>query len=65
MSAPKEIETGLDFSPKFGSNGLITAIAQDAESNQILMVAYMNPEALAETVKSGNAVYYSHSRKKL
>ncbi len=65
MSAPKEIETGLAFSPKFGSDGLITAIAQDSESNQILMVAYMNAEALTETVKSGNAVYYSRSRKKL
>ena len=65
MSANANIEMGLDFEPKFDSNGLITAISQDAESGQILMVAYMNAEALKLTIKTGNAVFFSRSRKKL
>ncbi len=65
MSAPKEIEVGTGFKPKFNSHGLIPAIAQDAESGQVLMVAYMNDEALALTIKNGNAVYFSRSRQKL
>ena len=65
MAADKNIEQGLEFTPKFDANGLITAIAQDAETGQILMVAYMNSEALELTIKTGNAVYYSRSRKKL
>ena len=65
MAASKEIEEGLKFTPKFDSNGLITAIAQDGESGEVLMVAYMNDEALALTIKSGNAVYFSRSRGKL
>lgn len=65
MSADKKIEAGLDFVPKFDRNGLITAIAQDTDSGQVLMVAYMNAEALDLTIKSGNAVYFSRSRQKL
>ncbi len=65
MSASKEIEVGLKFTPKFDSNGLIPAIAQDATTGQVLMVAYMNDEALAETIKTGRGVYYSRSRNKL
>lgn len=65
MSSSKEIETGLDFNPKFDSNGLITAIAQDAQTNQVLMVAYMNKEALDLTINTGRAVYFSRSRQKL
>lgn len=65
MSAAKEIEEGSNFKPKFDANGLITAISQDAETGQILMVAYMNDEALKLTMQTGNAVFYSRSRKKL
>lgn len=65
MGASKEIEVGLDFTPKFDSNGLITAISQDAETGDVLMVAYMNDEALGLTVKTGNAVFFSRSRQKL
>ncbi len=50
---------------KFSEQGLIPAIAQDAVSERILMVAWMNPEALVETVNSGQAVYWSRSRQKL
>ena len=65
MAADKNIEEGLDFTPRFDSAGLITAIAQDAETGQILMVAYMNKEALDITIKTGIATYYSRSRAKL
>jgi phosphoribosyl-AMP cyclohydrolase len=65
MSANENIEQGLEFTPKFDANGLITAIAQDAETSQILMKAHMNAEALAQTIKTGQAVYFSRSRQKL
>jgi phosphoribosyl-AMP cyclohydrolase len=50
---------------KFDSSGLIPAIAQDAATGEILMVAWMNAESLARTLESGEAVYWSRSRKKL
>lgn len=65
MSASKEIEEGLNFIPKYDSNGLITAISQDAETGDVLMVAYMNEESLKLTLETGNAVFFSRSRKKL
>lgn len=65
MAAHKEIEEGLQFTPRFDSNGLITAIAQDADSGEVLMVAYMNREALELTIETGRGTYYSRSRKKL
>jgi phosphoribosyl-AMP cyclohydrolase len=52
----------VDFSK---GNGLVTAIAQDAETGEILMVANMNEESLARTVELGEAVYWSRSRRKL
>ena len=65
MTAEKNIEEGLDFIPKFDDKGLITAIAQDSTTGQILMVAYMNKEALDMTIQTGMATYYSRSRKEL
>jgi phosphoribosyl-AMP cyclohydrolase len=65
VSANKQIEEGLEFTPKFDSEGLITAIAQDFATGDILMVAYMNEEALALTIETGNAVYFSRSRQRL
>ncbi|MBV6305466.1 phosphoribosyl-AMP cyclohydrolase [Candidimonas humi] len=50
---------------KFGPDGLLPAIAQDAASGAVLMVAWMNAEALAETAASGRAVYWSRSRGRL
>lgn len=47
------------------AGGLVAAIAQDADTGEILMIAWMNPEAWAETLRTGKAVYYSRSRKKL
>jgi phosphoribosyl-AMP cyclohydrolase len=65
VAANEKIEEGLGFIPKFDDKGLITAIAQDAQTGDILMVAYMNNEALALTIATGNAVYFSRSRQKL
>jgi len=65
VSADKTIEEGKTFTPKFDENGLIAVIAQDSKTNQILMVAYMNRQALDKTIATGQATYYSRSRKKL
>jgi phosphoribosyl-AMP cyclohydrolase len=61
----KQVEEGLEFLPKFDADGLIPAIAQDATTGEVLMVAYMNREALDRTISTGRATYYSRSRKKL
>jgi len=50
---------------KWDEQGMIPAIAQDADSNRVVMFAYMNRESLQETVSSGNAVYWSRSRGRL
>ena len=50
---------------KWDQDGLVPAIAQDAQTGRVLMVAWMNREALARTVEGGEAVYWSRSRKRL
>ena len=50
---------------KWSDDGLLPAIAQDAESGRVLMVAWMSPESLLLTVSEGRAVYWSRSRKRL
>jgi len=59
------IEEGNQLAPKFDDNGLITAVTTDHKTNEVLMVAYMNREALEKTIEIGEAVYYSRSRQKL
>ena len=49
----------------FDAEGLVPAVAQEASTGKLLMLAWMNREALAETVRSGRAVYWSRSRKRL
>ena len=49
----------------WGDDGLLPAIAQDAASGRVVMVAWMNRDALQETVYTGNAVYWSRSRQRL
>jgi phosphoribosyl-AMP cyclohydrolase len=61
----QKIEEGVEFLPRFDENGLIPAIAQDAETGQVLMVAYMNRQALDLTIKTGLATYFSRSRGRL
>ena len=65
MSTNKDVEEGVEFIPKFDDNGLITAIAQDNQTGQILMVAYMNQQALDMTIQTGYGTYFSRSRQKL
>jgi phosphoribosyl-AMP cyclohydrolase len=60
-----ELEEGLALTPKFDADGLVTAVATDAASGDVLMVAHMNAEALAKTIASGEAWYYSRSRRAL
>ncbi len=49
----------------FNSTGLVPAIAQQHDSGEVLMMAWMNPEALSETLKTGRVCYFSRSRGKL
>lgn len=58
-------EEGLAFQPKFDAAGLLTCVATDAGSGDVLMVAHMNEEALRKTIASGEAWYFSRSRNAL
>lgn len=51
-----------ELRPKFDADGLVAAIAQDAESGEVLMLAWMNAEALRLTLETGRATYWSRSR---
>lgn len=62
---PADIEEGLAFTPNFDANGLVTVVVTDAKLGDVLMVAHMNEEAIRKTVTSGEAWYYSRSRKTL
>jgi len=61
----QEIELGTTLQPKFGSDGLIPCITQDAHTGQVLMFAFMNAESLAMTLSTKKATYWSRSRSKL
>jgi phosphoribosyl-AMP cyclohydrolase len=61
----EQVEEGRLFAPKFDADGLITCVITDAWSAEVLMVAHMNPEALAKTIATGEAWFYSRSRQKL
>ncbi len=60
-----EVEEGNAFQPKFDAAGLITCIATDAASGEVLMLAHMNAEALQRTIATGEAWYFSRSRNAL
>jgi phosphoribosyl-AMP cyclohydrolase len=60
-----DIEEGLAFRPKFDASGLVTCVATDAATSEVLMVAHMNEEALRKTMETGEAWYFSRSRKSL
>ncbi len=60
-----EREEGLAFQPKFDASGLVTCVATDAATGEVLMVAHMNEEALRKTIASGEAWYFSRSRNAL
>jgi phosphoribosyl-AMP cyclohydrolase len=60
-----DLEEGVILRPRFDASGLITCVTSDAASGEVLMVAHMNAEALQKTVESGEAWYFSRSRKAL
>lgn len=61
MSQP-DLETTLELRPRFDERGLVQAVATDADSGELLMVAHMNAEALELTRATGEAHYWSRSR---
>lgn len=60
-----DLEEGTLFAPRFDAAGLVTAIAQDATTGRVLMLAHMNAEALRLTLETGEVHYFSRSRGKL
>ncbi len=60
-----ELEEGSRLMPRFGADGLITCVVTDAGTGELLMVAHMNGDALARTLETGEAWYWSRSRKEL
>ena len=65
MTASKEIETGTRFTPRFDEHGLVTCVVTDSRDGTVLMVAYMNADAIGRTIESGEAWFWSRSRKAL
>jgi phosphoribosyl-AMP cyclohydrolase len=61
----REVEEGRALTPKFDADGLVTCVATDATSGDLLMVAHMNAQALAKTIETGEAWYFSRSRQAL
>ena len=64
MAASAEKELGNVLDVKLDANGLLTAVTIDVDTNEVLMVAFMNKEALERTVKTGKCTYWSRSRSK-
>jgi phosphoribosyl-AMP cyclohydrolase len=58
-------EEGTVFAPRFDADGLVPVVATSAKSGEVLMLAYMNDEALARTIETGEAHYWSRSRGRL
>jgi phosphoribosyl-AMP cyclohydrolase len=65
MTSTSEIETGTRFTPRFDEHGLVTCVVQDAGDGAILMLAHMNADAIDRTIESGEAWFWSRSRKAL
>ena len=63
--AANDLEEGLALTPKFDDGGLVICVATDAANGDLLMVAHMNAQALAKTIATGEAWYYSRSRRAL
>ena len=61
----EEIEEGNTLSPKFDKNGLIPCVTTDSVTYEVLMVGYMNAEALVKTIEVGEAFYFSRSRQEV
>lgn len=61
----KTLEQGAKLTPRFDENGLIAAVVTHAETGEVLMLAWMNAEALTRTMETGEAWYWSRSRQEL
>ena len=61
----QDLEEGRIFAPRFGPDGLVTCVATDAETGEMLMVAHMSAESLSRTIETGEAWYWSRSRGEL
>ena len=64
-ASTEDLERGTTLAPRFNANGLIAAVAQHAETGEVLMLAWMNAEALRLTLDTGQAHYFSRSRQAL
>ena len=64
-ASTEALERGGVLSPRFNADGLIAAVAQHAETGEVLMFAWMDAEALARTLELGEAVYFSRSRNEI
>lgn len=60
-----EVEQGLVLAPKFDADGLVAAVATDAATGEVLMLAWMNADALRLTIETGTAHFWSRSRKRI
>ena len=60
-----QLERGVVLSPRFDANGLVACVATHAETGEVLMLAWMNAEALRLTIETGEAHYFSRSRQAL
>ncbi|WP_323750380.1 phosphoribosyl-AMP cyclohydrolase [Marinobacter sp.] len=58
----EQVEEGYELAPKFDSDGLVACVTTAADSGEVLMLGYMNPEALEKTIFTGEAHYWSRSR---
>ena len=61
----EQVEESTELAPKFDQDGLIPVVTTDFSSGEVLMLGYMNEEALKKTISLGEAVYFSRSRQKL
>lgn len=61
----EQVEEGAELAPKFDADGLIACVTTAASSGEVLMLGYMNEEALRKTIETGEAHYFSRSRKML
>lgn len=65
LDSKSELENGSVLAPRFNADGLITAIAQDVATGDILMLAHMNGQALQKTIETGKSYFWSRSRQEL
>jgi phosphoribosyl-AMP cyclohydrolase len=65
MSGSAAIEESLTLTPRFDASGLLACVSIDARTGEVLMLAYMNAEALERSIETGEAWYWSRSRREL